>query len=34
MPVWQDFLSEDEIWQVIAYVYSASGSTARTWEGH
>ena len=34
MPVWQDFLSEDEIWQVIAYVYSASGSTPRTWEGH
>ena len=34
MPVWQDFLTEDEIWQVIAYVYSASGSTARTWEEH
>jgi mono/diheme cytochrome c family protein len=34
MPVWQDFLTEDEIWQVIAYVYDASGSTARTWEGH
>ncbi len=34
MPIWQDFLSEDEIWQVVAYVYSASGSTARTWEGH
>jgi mono/diheme cytochrome c family protein len=34
MPVWQDFLSEDEIWQVIAYIYSASGSTARTWEAH
>ena len=34
MPVWQDFLSEDEIWQVIAYIYDASGSTPRTWEGH
>ncbi len=34
MPVWQDFLSENEIWQVIAYVYSASGSTPRTWEEH
>jgi mono/diheme cytochrome c family protein len=34
MPVWQDFLSEDEIWQVIAYIYDASGSTARTWEEH
>lgn len=34
MPVWQDFLTEDEIWQVIAYIYDASGSTARTWEEH
>ena len=34
MPVWQDFLSENEIWQVIAYIYDASGSTPRTWEGH
>ena len=34
MPVWQDFLSEDEIWQVVAYIYSASGSTPRTWEEH
>jgi mono/diheme cytochrome c family protein len=34
MPVWQDFLSEDEIWQVVAYIYEASGSTPRTWEGH
>ncbi len=29
MPVWQDFLSEDEIWQVVAYIYDASGSTPR-----
>ena len=34
MPVWQDFLSEDEIWQVIAFVYEASGSTPRTWDEH
>jgi mono/diheme cytochrome c family protein len=34
MPVWQDFLSEEEIWQVIAFIYDASGSTPRTWEGH
>ncbi len=34
MPVWKDFLSEEEIWQVIAFIYDASGSTARTWEGH
>ena len=32
MPVWQDFLSEEEIWQVIAYIYAASGSTPRTWD--
>jgi mono/diheme cytochrome c family protein len=34
MPVWQDFLSEEEIWQVMAFIYAASGSTPRTWEGH
>ncbi|HIG69647.1 MAG: cytochrome c [Myxococcales bacterium] len=34
MPVWQDFLSEEEIWQVIAFIYDASGSTPRTWEEH
>ena len=33
MPVWQDFMSEQEIWQVISYIYAASGSTPRTW-GH
>jgi mono/diheme cytochrome c family protein len=32
MPVWQEFLSEEEIWQVMAYIYAASGSTPRTWE--
>ena len=32
MPVWQDFLTEEEIWQVIAFIYDASGSTPRTWE--
>ena len=34
MPVWQDFLSDEEIWQVIAYIYEASGSTPRTLEQH
>ena len=34
MPVWQDFLSDEEIWQVIAYVYHASGSTPRVSEEH
>jgi mono/diheme cytochrome c family protein len=34
MPIWQNFLSEEEIWQVIAFIYHASNSTPRTWEGH
>ena len=34
MPVWQNFLSEEEIWQVIAFIYHASNSTPRTWEEH
>ena len=34
MPVWQDFLSDEEIWQVVAYVYDASGSTPRGSEEH
>ena len=32
MPVWQDMLSEEEIWKVILYIYEGSGSTPRTWE--
>jgi mono/diheme cytochrome c family protein len=36
MPVWQDFLSEEEIWKAILFIYAGSGSTPRTWEegGH
>ncbi len=34
MPVWQDFLSNEEIWQVVAYIYQASGSTPRVQEEH
>jgi mono/diheme cytochrome c family protein len=34
MPVWQDFLSEDEIWQVVDYIYFASGSKPRVSEVH
>ena len=33
MPVWQDFLSEDEIWQVILYLYDYTGHRPRTF-GH
>lgn len=32
MPVWQDFLSEEEIWKAILYIYAGSGSTPRTWD--
>ena len=34
MPVWQDFLTEEEVWQVIAFIYQASGSTPRAKEKH
>ncbi len=34
MPVWQDFLSDEEIWQVVAFIYDASGSTPRVPEEH
>jgi len=30
--VWQNFLSEDEIWKAILYIYAGSDSTPRTWE--
>jgi mono/diheme cytochrome c family protein len=29
MPVWENFLNETEIWQVIAYLYHTTGSTPR-----
>ncbi|MBI3372199.1 MAG: cytochrome c [Betaproteobacteria bacterium] len=32
MPVWQDFLTEEEIWKAILYIYAGSGSTPRTWD--
>ena len=32
MPAWEDFLSEDEIWSVILYLYDQTGWTPRTWE--
>ena len=33
MPAWQDFLTEEEIWQVILYLYDYTGHEPRTWEG-
>lgn len=32
MPVWQDMLSEEEIWKVILYIYDATEHTPLTWE--
>jgi mono/diheme cytochrome c family protein len=31
MPVWQDFLTEDEIWKVILYLYEYTGHQPRSW---
>jgi mono/diheme cytochrome c family protein len=32
MPVWQDFLTEDEIWKVILFLYDYTGHRPRSWE--
>ncbi len=32
MPVWQDFLKEDEIWKVILFIYDYTGNIPRSWE--
>ena len=32
MPVWENYLTEDEIWAVVAYIYEQSGSKPRRWE--
>lgn len=32
MPVWQNFLTEDDIWKAIMYIYAGSGSTPRVWD--
>ncbi len=32
MPVWQDFLKEDEIWKVILFLYDYTGHRPRSWE--
>lgn len=33
MPVWQDFLTEEEIWKVILFLYDYTGHRPRSW-GH
>jgi len=32
MPVWQNFLKEDEIWKVILFLYDYTGRRPRSWE--
>jgi mono/diheme cytochrome c family protein len=32
MPIWKDMLTDEEIWQVILYIYDATGNKPRTWE--
>jgi mono/diheme cytochrome c family protein len=33
MPAWENFLSEEDIWKVIMYIYEGAGHQPRTWEG-
>jgi len=32
MPAWEDFLTADEIWSVIVFLYEQTGHSPRTWE--
>jgi mono/diheme cytochrome c family protein len=32
MPAWEDFLTENEIWSVIIFLYDQTGWSPRTWE--
>ncbi len=32
MPAWEDFLTADEIWSVIIFLYEQAGHEPRTWE--
>jgi len=32
MPAWEDRLTEEQIWQVIIYLYDATGQQPRRWE--
>jgi mono/diheme cytochrome c family protein len=34
MPAWEDRLTEEQIWQVIMYLYDATGQQPRRWEAH
>jgi mono/diheme cytochrome c family protein len=32
MPVWEDFLTEDEIWATVIFLYEQTGLSPRTWD--
>ena len=32
MPAWENFLTEDEIWSVIIFLYEQTGHSPRAWE--
>ncbi|MEE9614634.1 MAG: cytochrome c [Thermodesulfobacteriota bacterium] len=32
MPVWEDFLTEDEVWKVILFIYDYTENIPRSWE--
>lgn len=32
MPVWQEMLSEDEVWKIILFLYDYTGYVPRSWE--
>jgi mono/diheme cytochrome c family protein len=34
MPAWEDFLTENEIWAVVLFLYEQTGWHPRTWEEH
>lgn len=34
MPVWENFLKEEEVWKVILFLYDYTGYVPRAWEKH
>ena len=32
MPIWQDILTEEEVWKVILFIYDYTGFVPRSWE--
>lgn len=32
MPVWQDLLTEEEIWKAVLFIYDYTGNVPRSWE--